>query len=307
MAYDVVVVGGGPAGLTAALYTARSGWKVIVLDPMGGGGQAATTDMIHNYPGFPQGIKGPDLMELMAQHAREFGAVIEMDEVKKITLTDDAVFSVSGSASTYESTAVIYCAGTTPRRLNVPGEDRLIGKGVSFCATCDGPLFSGQRVAVVGGGDSALTEAQFLARLASQVILIHRRDEFRAGLYNQRMVRENPKIVLRMNSVVDEIHGDTHVEAITVRNVKTGEVEEEPVSAVFVYVGSSPNTAPVADLVDTDDSGYIVTEPDMSTKTPGLYAAGDVRRKSLRQVTTAVGDGATAAFAAETYLMRRIT
>lgn len=293
--------------MTAALYTARSGWKVIVLDPMGGGGQAATTDMIHNYPGFPQGIKGPDLMELMAQHAREFGAVIEMDEVKKITLTDDAVFSVSGSASTYESTAVIYCAGTTPRRLNVPGEDRLIGKGVSFCATCDGPLFSGQRVAVVGGGDSALTEAQFLARLASQVILIHRRDEFRAGLYNQRMVRENPKIVLRMNSVVDEIHGDTHVEAITVRNVKTGEVEEEPVSAVFVYVGSSPNTAPVADLVDTDDSGYIVTEPDMSTKTPGLYAAGDVRRKSLRQVTTAVGDGATAAFAAETYLMRRIT
>ncbi|HHY34357.1 MAG TPA: thioredoxin-disulfide reductase [Firmicutes bacterium] len=305
MAYDVIVVGGGPAGLTAALYTARSGWKVIVLDPMGGGGQAATTDMIHNYPGFPQGIKGPELMELMTEHARGFGAVIEMDEVKRVTLGDRGVFSVSGQASTYESSAVIYCAGTSPRRLNVPGEDRLVGKGVSFCATCDGPLFSGRRVAVVGGGDSALTEAQFLARLASQVILIHRRNEFRAGLYNQKMVRENGKIVLRMNSVVDEIHGERYVEGITVRNVKTGEVEKEPVSAVFVYAGSSPNSAPVADLVETDDSGYIVTGPDMSTKTPGLYAAGDVRRKSLRQVSTAVGDGATAAFAAETYLMGR--
>ncbi len=304
MAFDVIVVGGGPAGLTAALYTARSGWKVIVLDPMGGGGQAATTDVIHNYPGFPQGIKGLELMELMAEHARGFGALIETDEVEKVSL-GDAGFSVSGQASTYESSAVIYCAGTSPRRLNVPGEDRLIGKGVSFCATCDGPLFSGKRVAVVGGGDSALTEAQFLARLASQVILIHRRDEFRAGLYNQKMVRENPKILSCMNSVVDEIHGERYVEAVTVRNVKTGEVNKEPVSAVFLYVGSSPNTAPVVDLVETDDSGYILTGPDMSTKTPGLYAAGDVRRKPLRQVSTAVGDGATAAFAAETYLMGR--
>lgn len=304
MAYDVIVVGGGPAGLTAALYTARSGWKVIVLDPMGGGGQAATTDVIHNYPGFPEGIKGPELMELMAEHARRFGALIEMDQVEKVSL-GDAGFSVSGQASTYESSAVIYCAGTSPKRLNVPGEDRLIGKGVSFCATCDGPLFSGKRVAVVGGGDSALTEAQFLAKLASEVILIHRRDEFRAGLYNQKRVRENPKILLRMNSVVDEIHGERYVEAITVRNLKTGEVNKEPVSAVFLYVGSSPNTAPVVDLVETDENGYILTGPDMSTKTPGLYAAGDVRRKPLRQVSTAVGDGATAAFAAETYLMGR--
>ena len=306
MSYDVIVVGGGPAGMTAALYAARSGWNVVVLDLMGGGGQAALTDVIQNYPGFPNGIKGPELMDLMIQQARGFGAFIQMDEVQKVSLTGDT-FSVSGQSSVYEGSAVIYCAGTTPRRLDVPGEDRLIGRGVSFCATCDGPLFAGKRVAVVGGGDSALTEAQFLAKIASQVILIHRRDEFRASLYNQKVVRENPKINLYMNSVVDEIRGERYVEAIRLRNVKTGETVEQPVSAVFLYVGSSPNVAPVADLVDVDEDGYIVTQPDMSTKTPGLYVAGDVRQKSLRQVSTAVGDGATAAFAAEGYLLGRAT
>lgn len=304
MVYDTVVIGAGPAGLTSAIYLARSGWNVIVLDRLGGGGQASTTEMIYNYPGFPEGVEGPRLMDLMLRHARAFGARVEMGEVSAVRVSGEGDFTVSGEAGDYEAKSVIFAAGTSPRKLGVPGEERLIGRGVSFCATCDGPLFSGKRVAVVGGGDSALTEAQFLARLASEVLLIHRRDEFRASLYNQKAVKENSRITLRMSTVVEDIHGERFVEAVTLRDLKSGRTIEEAVSAVFVYAGSFPNTAPVMGLVDTDEDGYIIAGPDMSTKTPGLFVAGDVRRKVLRQVSTAVGDGAVAAFSSESYLLR---
>jgi len=302
MLYDVLIAGGGPAGLTAAIYSARAGWKVKVLDPQGGGGQASTTDMIYNYPGFPQGVSGPKLMELMVEQAQRFGAQMEFDEAKAVT-KENELFLVKGEDVEYQSRALIYATGTRPKNLGVPGEERFMARGISFCATCDGPLFKDKVVAVVGGGDSALTEAEFLTRFAKEVILIHRRDEFRAGLAQVTRIRENPKVRLRLGSTVEEVRGTDKLESLLVKDVRTGNVEELNVDGLFLYVGSIPNTEPITHLVDLNPHGYVRTEDDMTTRTPGLFAAGDVREKPLRQVSTAVGDGATAAWAAERYLL----
>lgn len=299
---EVLVAGGGPAGMTAAIYTARSGWNTVLLDPMGGGGLASTTDMIHNYPGFPQGVSGQELMERMGGQAKEFGAKVVWDDVLSVDL-ENHMFKVKSTDGEYLARVVIYAAGTTPRRLGVPGEDRLMGKGISFCATCDGPLFRGRKVAVVGGGDSALTEADFLARFASEVILIHRRDEFRASLASVNRVKANPKVRLLLSSTVEEIHGEDKVSTLTVLDRKSGATSEVPVDGLFLYVGWEPNTKPIEHLVDLSKSGFVRTAEDMTTKTPGLMVAGDIRDKSLRQVATAVGDGANAAWSAERYLL----
>lgn len=302
MREDVIIVGGGPAGLTAALYTARSGWNTLVLDPQGGGGQASTTDMIYNYPGFPGGIAGSQLMDLFAEQARGFGARIEFEEVKEI-ISEDGFFTVKGETKSYESKAVIYAAGTRPKRLEVPGEEKFIGRGISFCATCDGALFKDKVVAVVGGGDSALTEAEFLTKFCKKVILIHRRDEFRASMAQVRKVQENPKVELVLSSRVEEIKGDSVIDTIRVRNLKKDVVTDYRIDGLFLYVGSIPNTDPIKGLCDLDAHGYALAKEDMSTKTPGLFVAGDVRQKSLRQVATAVGDGAQAASTCEHYLL----
>jgi len=302
MLYDVVIAGGGPAGITSAIYTARGGLKVQVLDPMGGGGQIGTVDMIYNYPGFPQGISGPELMDLMIEQAKIFGAEIEFGEITQVGKAEP-MFSVQTQNGDLQAKTVIWAAGTTPKHLGVPGEDKFIGKGVSFCATCDGPLFRDKVVLVVGGGDSALTEAEFLTKFAREVILVHRRDQFRAMLANVRRIENNPKITVKLDSVVDMMLGKDKLESVVVRNVKTGETEEIRVDGVFLYVGSTPNSGPVGHLVDLSDNGYIVTGEDMSTATPGLFAVGDVREKPLRQVSTAVGDGAVAAWALEKYLI----
>jgi thioredoxin reductase (NADPH) len=312
--YDIIVVGGGPAGMTAAIYAGRAGWKTLLIDPMGGGGQASTTDMIYNYPGFPDGVSGPELMDLMARQARGFGVKIEYEEVSKITAVGaagsgmsggEAGFGVSLGDQEYAARAVVYAAGTLPRKLGVPGEDKFLAKGISFCATCDGALFRDKVVAVVGGGDSALTEAVFLTKFAKEVLLIHRRDEYRAGVATVKLVEENPKIRPLLSSVVESVRGDEVLSGISVRDLKTGKVQDLDVQGLFLYVGWIPNVEPVRHLVETDDYGYVITNEDMSTKTPGLFVAGDVRRKPLRQVTTAVGDGATAAWSAEKYLLER--
>jgi len=278
--YDVLVVGGGPAGITSAIYSARAGWKTLVLDPLGGGGRASTTDMIYNYPGFPEGISGPKLMGLMIEQAQTFGVQIVFEEVKGIQKSN-GIFTVKGEEKEYQSKTVILATGTRPKPLKVPGEDKFVGRGISFCATCDGALFKNKVVAVVGGGDSALTEAEFLTKFASQVVVIHRRDRFRAGQASVKRVAENPMI----------------------RDKKKGETAELKVDGLFLYIGSIPNSSIAKGLVDLDEFGYVKTHDDMSTKTPGLFAAGDIRRKPLRQISTAVGDGANAAWAAERYLL----
>lgn len=305
MLYDVVIGGGGPGGITSAIYTARAGLSVQVLDPMGGGGQAGVVDMIYNYPGFPKGISGIELMGLMIEQATVFGAEISFGEIKAVE-TGGNLFSVETENGDLQAKTVIWAAGTTPKRLHVPGEDKFVGRGVSFCATCDGPLFRDKVVAVVGGGDSALTEAEFLAKFTREVVLIHRRDQFRAGLASVRRIERNPKITMRLNSVVDAMSGSDRLESIVVRDVTTGTSEEIKVDGVFLYVGSTPNSAPVSRLVTLTDNGYIKAGEDMSTETPGLFAVGDVREKILRQVSTAVGDGAVAAWSAEKYITENL-
>lgn len=302
MDYDILIAGGGPAGMTAAIYAGRAGWKTALLDPMGGGGQASTTDMVYNYPGFPNGIRGPELMDLMAEQARNFGVKTEYEEVTEV-LPDGKGFRVVAGSKQYTAKAVIYAAGTLPRKLGVPGEDKYIAKGISFCATCDGALFRDKVVAVVGGGDSALSEAEFLTRFAREVLLIHRRDEFRAGLATVKRIEDNPKIKMILSSVVEGVKGSETLEAISVRNLKTGVVTEVKANGLFLYVGWTPNVEPVRHLVETDPYSYIVTKDDMSTRTPGLFVAGDVRQKPLRQITTAVSDGASAAWSAEKHLL----
>ncbi len=301
---DVLIVGGGPAGMTAAIYSARAGFDTVVLDPMGGGGQASTTDMIHNYPGFPQGISGFGLMEAMAEQAKAFGAKILYDEVQTLGKADH-VFALRSAESQYRALAVIYAAGTTPKRLGVAGESPLLGRGISFCATCDGPLHRDKTVAVVGGGDSALTEALFLTRFAREVVIIHRRDQFRAGQAAVKGVVGHPKIRLRLSAVVEGVLGRKQVESILVKDLIADNTEEMAVSGLFLYVGSTPNVSPVESLVDISPSGYVKTAEDMSTRTPGLFVAGDIRDKLFRQVATAVGDGANAAWSAERFLAER--
>ncbi len=299
---DVLIVGGGPAGMTAAIYSSRAGFATILVDPMGGGGLASTTQMIHNYPGFPQGVSGFDLMDSMTEQAKHYGTNIVYGQVKGINVKN-GVFSAQSGDKTYTAKAVIYAAGTTPRKLGVTGEADLIGRGISFCASCDGALFKDKIVAVVGGGDSALTEAEFLTRFAKKVILIHRRDQFRAGQAAVKRVVGHPKIELKLSSVVQEVKGRERVTSLVLKHLDTDTVEELEVSGLFLYIGWTPNSEPVQDLVVTATSGHIKTPPDMSTKTPGLFVAGDIREKSFRQVTTAVGDGANAAWSAERYLM----
>lgn len=302
MDWDLLIAGGGPAGMTAAIYAGRAGWKTLVLDPLGGGGQASTTDVIYNYPGFPDGVPGLQLMDLMSKQARNFGAVVEFDEVREVS-AGNMLFRVKSDNAERTARAVIYAAGTSPKKLGVPGEDEFIGRGISYCATCDGPLFKDRVVAVVGGGDSALTEAEFLSRFAREVLLVHRRDEFRAGLASVRRVTGNPKIRMVLSSVVEEVKGNDRISSVVLRDMKQGRTSEVLVDGLFLYVGSNPNIAPIKDLVDTTESGFVKTAGDMSTRTPGLFVAGDIREKSLRQVATAVGDGAAAAWGAEKYLL----
>ena len=300
--YDLVVIGAGPAGLTAALYGGRGGLKTLVLERMSAGGHAAMTDAIENYPGFPEGISGSALAESMEKQTRRFGASFKtITEVNKIDRAD-GLFRITAADETFTAKAVIVASGADPTKLGVPREDELIGKGVSYCAVCDGAFFKGAQVAVIGGGNSALEEAIYLTRYAKRVYLIHRRDRFRADKILTDRALSNPAIEVIMESVVEEIIGDRAVSAVRLKNVETSQIKTLPVEGIFIYAGYRPNTEYLKGLVDLDEVGCVVTDAEMATQIPGLFAAGDVRSKGLRQVVTAAGDGATAANSAEKYI-----
>jgi thioredoxin reductase (NADPH) len=294
--YDVIIVGAGPAGLAAGLYAGRMELKAIALDRGAPGGQLLNTLDIEDYPGFEH-ITGQDLSEKMEAHARKFGLEIDYDEVLEIYKEGDEVV-VKGQVNTYKAPAVIVTAGGQPKKLGIPGEEEFAGRGVSYCAICDGAFFKDQVVAVVGGGDSAVEEGTFLTRYASKVYIIHRRDQFRAQPIAVAAARANPKVEFILNTVVEEVVGqDSRLQKLRLRNLKTGEASELEVGAVFPFVGFLPNSNIFRDHVEHDELGYLYTDTSMATNVEGIFAAGDVRHQLTKQITTAVGDGTTAVVA----------
>jgi thioredoxin reductase (NADPH) len=299
--YDVIIIGGGPAGLSAGLYTSRARLKTLLIEKAIVGGQITNAERVENYPGFPDGISGFDLGELMRRQAESFGLEIKYAEALGIELRGSEKV-VKTSDGDYIGRAVIIAGGATLQRLGVPGEEKLTGKGVSYCATCDGPFFKDKAVAAVGGGDSAVEEGLLLTRFASKVILIHRRDQLRASKILQERAFANKKMEFLWDSVMEDIQGENKVTAIRVRNIKTGQTTALEVSAVFIYVGQRPNTDYLKGLVPSDEKGCIIINERMETKIKGIFAAGDIRQNSPRQVITAAGDGVTAALSSEKFL-----
>ena len=301
-AWDVIIVGAGPAGLAAGIYAGRSQLRTVVLDQMMPGGQLLITEQIENYPGFYDGITGFELSEKLRVHAEKFGAVIENGQTVSSVKLDGDLFVVGTEGGEIKGKTLIWAAGSIAKKLNIPGEAEFVGRGVSYCAVCDGAFFKDRTVTVVGGGDSALEEALYLTKFASKVYLIHRRDKFRAVRIIQDRVERNEKIEPVFNKIVVSINGTQFVESLTLKDTTTGETTELPVDGVFIFIGNEPNVAPVIHLVETTEQGFIITDEEMGTKTPGLFAAGDVRHKFLRQVVTAAADGAVAAMSATKYL-----
>ena len=299
--YDVIIIGGGPAGLTAGLYASRSRLNTLLIEIGVLGGQMTITDVIENYPGFPQGITGDELGRLLEEQARRFGLEVVSQQVLEVKLEGDKKV-VQTEEGSYFCEALIVCTGTEYRKLGVPGEKEFAGKGVSYCATCDGAFFKDSQIVLVGGGDSALTEALYLTKFVRELTIIHRRDALRGTKIYQERVFANPKIKLFWNSIIQEIRGDSVVRSVLVKNVRTEEVSEHYVEGVFLFVGLLPRTQFLKGLVQMDEGGYIITDESCETSARGIFAAGDCRKKLLRQIATAVGDGATAAFAAEKYL-----
>jgi len=301
--YDVVIVGAGPAGLCAALYAGRGMLKAVTIERGAPGGELLNTDLIEDYIGF-ESIKGWELAQKMSEHAKKFGAEIVTDTVDRIRREADGWFEVATArGNSYRSQAVILTAGGTPVKLGVPGEKEYAGKGVSYCAVCDGAFFKGEHLAVVGGGDAAVEEADYLTRYASKVTLVHRRAEFRASRLLQERAFANPKIDVIRNTVVPEIAGNEKgVTHAVLENKNTGKRSNLDVGGVFIFAGFKPNTQLVDGHVDHDAGGYLITDNKMMTSMAGLFAAGDVRSQVTRQITTAVGDATTAAIAVEKYL-----
>ncbi|HEY7745045.1 MAG TPA: thioredoxin-disulfide reductase [Desulfuromonadales bacterium] len=300
--YDVLIIGGGPAGLTAGLYTSRARLDTLLVERMIMGGQVMTTTKVENYPGFPGGIDGPDLMVRFQEHCQEFGLQVEYGEVENlIDRGAEKVVVVDGRE--VRARCVIVTTGAEPRKLGIPGEQELTGRGVSYCATCDGAFFRGVPVAIVGGGDTAAEEALFLTRFASKVSLIHRRDQLRATKVLQDRLAANEKIEILWNTLVERVEGgDSGLKAAEIIDLVSGERRTLPLEGLFVAVGVTPKAHFLADVLTLDEDGYILTDAECRTSMPGVFAAGDVRKKILKQIATAVGDGAVAAIMAEKYL-----
>jgi thioredoxin reductase (NADPH) len=301
--YEVIIIGGGPAGLTAGLYASRAGLKSLLIERGIFGGQIVNAALVENYPGFPQGISGLELGSLMQQQTVKYG--LELVSAEVMGLSQGQTYDVSTTEGNFEAVSIIIAAGSKYRKLGVIGEERLSGHGVSYCATCDGFLFHDREVAIVGGGDTAITDALELSRHAKKVYVIHRRDQLRAGQVLQQRAFAQLKLEFIWNSVVEEILGEKMLKGLRLRNVKTQELSTLEVAGIFVAVGLTPNTECFLNTVKLDNAGYIITDETMATSAPGIFAAGDIRRNSARQVATAVGDGATAAMSAFRYLQER--
>ena len=299
--HDIIIIGGGPAGLTAGLYTARARLNVVLLERLAPGGQVLNTDWVENYPGFPDGISGFELVERMKTQAEKFDLPIELEEVMGLEFFPEKKIVVTNKGR-LEAKALIIATGATPKKLDIEGEDLLTGKGVSYCATCDGPFYKDQEVVVIGGGDTALEEAIFLTRFASTIHLAHRRDELRAVKLLQDRAMAQEKIKFIWDTIPLRILGENGVEGIELKNVKTGEISRKEAQGVFIFVGTKPNADLINGIVKQDESGFVVSNDKMETSVPGVFAAGDIRSKPWRQISTAVGEGATAAFYAEKYL-----
>ena len=302
--YDVVIVGGGAAGMTAGMYASRAGMKSVLLERMMPGGQVVNAEKIENLPGFPDGIPGAELGPLLQEQATRYGLETELSEVTDLK-PQEPYWSVSTYDGEITTKAVVMAGGSTLRKLGVEGEEGLHGSGVSYCATCDGMFFADQVVGVVGGGDSALDEALVLTEFASKVIVFHRRDSFRGQKVLQDRALSHPKIEVRWNTVVTAILGDAQVEGVGVTDVLSGETSRVDLSGVFIYVGLEPNTQYLGNVLPLDNAGHIPTDIWMRTSQPGIFAAGDIRQNSAAQLATAAGDGATAAIAAQRYIEGR--
>ncbi|GAB4155709.1 MAG: thioredoxin-disulfide reductase [Candidatus Promineifilaceae bacterium] len=301
----VIIIGSGPAGLTAALYTARATLNPLVIVGNQMGGQISITYEVENYPGFPEGTTGPELAERMQQQAERFGARYEYDEVVAVDFSKGSPFYVKTYNNEYLADAVIVTAGASPRRLGIPGEEDFIGRGVSYCATCDGFFFRGKDVVVVGGGDSALEEGLFLTKFANQVKIIHRRDQLRAGPVLQKRAETNEKLSFVWNTVVNQISGNGVVQQVEMTNLKTGETRTIPTDGVFIFIGHYPNSKFLEGQVAMDEHGYVITDELMRTSVPGVFAAGEIQDPVYRQIATSVGQGCAAAMQAEKWLSER--
>ncbi len=299
--YDIIIVGGGPGGLTAGLYGARANRRTVMIEKYMPGGQIANTEEVEDYPGFEH-ISGAELATKMSDHAKKFGLEVVSDEVEEVYVEGDYRMVKAASGDVYRGKAVILATGGSPNKLNIPGERELSGKGVSYCAICDGAFFKDQVIAVVGGGDAAVEEGMFLTKFGKRVILIHRREKLRAQKIIQERAFKNTKMEFIWDTTVESINGDDQVKSLNLKNLKTGETSEIEAGAIFIFIGFVPNSNITREPLKKDTGGYIITNEKMETSIKGIYACGDVRAQLVRQITNAVGDGTTAAIAAEKYI-----
>jgi thioredoxin reductase (NADPH) len=300
--YDVLVIGGGGAGLTAALYTSRAKLSTLLIEKLTPGGQIALTDMVENYPGFPEGITGGEISQRMEDQAKRYGTQVVYEEVSGIEKKNESFITQTSAGQNFQSRGVILASGASYRNLGVPKEKELTGRGVSYCATCDGAFFKEKELVVVGGGDSAMQEGLFLTRFATRLTVVHRRDKLRASPLLQERAFQNPKMKFIWDTVVAEIVGDKKVQGVKLKNLKTGGVHDFKTDGIFVFIGHDPNTGFLRGFVELDEKGYVKTDSKLQTSLPGVFACGEVRRGAVQQLVSCCGEGCEAALACQAYL-----
>ncbi len=300
--YDVAIIGAGGAGLTAGLYASRANMKTVLFERIGAGGQIALTDDVENYPGFPEGVTGPEIAERMEEQAKKYGTEIRTEEVQELKEQGNR-YLIKSEKAEYLTKTIVLASGASPRMLKIPGEQELTGKGVSYCATCDGAFFKGREIVVVGGGDSALQEGLFLTRFATKVTIIHRRDALRASAILQDRAKENEKIEFIWDTVVEKVEGEGKVQSLKIKNLKTEEITDFKTDGFFVFIGHDPSSSYINDFVQLDDHGYAIADlVTLETSRKGIFAAGEIRQNATKQLVTACGEGCTAALSAQHYI-----
>ncbi len=299
--YDVLIIGGGGAGLTAAIYASRANLATLLLEKLTPGGQIALTDVVENYPGFPKGITGPEISQFMEEQAKRYGTEVVYQEVQSVA-KENGTFKIQCASEQYQAKAVILASGASFRMLNIPKEKELTGKGVSYCATCDGAFFKQKEIVVVGGGDSALQEGLFLTRFATKVSVVHRRDKLRASPILQDRAKNHQKIQFIWDTVLEKITGEKKVEGVVLKNVKTNQAQDFKTDGVFIFIGHDPNSSFLKGFVELDEKGYVKTNGSTATSVPGVFAAGEIRAGAVKQLVSACGEGCEAALAAQEYI-----